>query len=84
MGGIAFVVATFALSKVFEASRLLTGGMSSSWTMQSFFVWFAVMLLSLAVLAFHSYKKALGKGEVVHRIRLFDMLLASSKQEHQP
>lgn len=66
-----FVFATYALSKVFEASRLLTSESPEA----SFFnllVWIGAMMAAIVVLGYDSYVKARAEGKVVHRIGLYE------------
>jgi hypothetical protein len=87
-----FVLATYALSRVFESSRAITGGLpEASWS--DFSIWAFVLLMSFLLLAMESYRNERAKGTVLRAKGAFELLdrilppfpvviVASNKEGH--
>lgn len=66
-----FFIATFALSKVFEASRLLTSNAPEA-NVWALIWWGVLLLLNVLALGYDSYVKTKNEGKLVHQVWLFE------------
>jgi hypothetical protein len=66
-----FIIATYALSEVFRASRYLTlgEGESSVWML---LLWGTILIIAFLTLGYDAYLKSRAEGKVIHQIRLFE------------
>ena len=75
-----FLAATFSLSKLFEASRLITSE-SSDGSLMGFLMWASVLTLLVLVLGYEAYCTSRAQGKVVHRVWFFETLYQLQHQE---
>lgn len=75
-----FLVATFALSKVFEATRLFTSE-SPEASIMLFLGWVAVLVVSFLVLGYEPYRKAKVEGKVTRQIGFYEKFYQLQQRE---
>ncbi len=68
-----FLVSTFALSKVFAASRLLTSE-SPEASVPNFILWLSILVLTLIILGHDAYMKAKREDKLVRQVGLFEWI----------
>jgi hypothetical protein len=75
-----FMLATFSLSKVFEASRALTGETSQGniWVLLA---WGLVLVLSFLFLVYDSYAKSRDEGKVARPVWFLEKLYQCQHRE---
>ena len=75
-----FLFATYSLSKLFEASRLITSE-SPQGSLMGFLMWAGVLFLLVLLLGYDAYSKSRLEGKVVHRVWFFETLYQLQHQE---
>ena len=68
-----FLLATFSLSRVLEASRALTGGLPNA-SGVTLGVWLLVLLVAMVALAYDVYQREKAKGTPVREVKLFNFI----------
>ncbi len=68
-----FLFSTFALSKVLETSRALTGGLKEA-NFGLFLLWVVCLAIGLLALGYDAYAKAKMEGKLAREIPFFEWL----------
>lgn len=70
---LALIVASVALSEVFQASRALTGGQDGA-SFVPLIGWGSFLIATLLFMGYQDYRQAKRLGKVVRHIALFDFI----------
>jgi hypothetical protein len=78
---LSFFIATFGLSKVFYATRLITSETALLEGWSNLLLWGSILALSLMILGYDAYTKAKAEGKLARTVWLFEKIDQFCQQE---